>query len=292
MHSSPSSSAQAAQIRLGSQLRELREAARLSGRAFAHAAGWKSPSLVTMIEKGQRPISADHVRTWCTVCVASERRTAELLAEQVNVAGMWLTHTQLNRAGLKARQERLRDKYWQVKTHRVYQTKVIPGLLQTPDLTTEYLTQARREQHLELDDIAEAVAARTDRQRCLDRPDARWLFLLEEDVLWFWPGPLDAHRTQLQALLEAMKRPNLSLGIIPRGIHRNGVSPEESFTMSDETVVAVELVSGYLSLTQPGEIRQYGEAWARLQSIAVHGERARKLITTAIAGLDRLTGGV
>jgi Domain of unknown function (DUF5753) len=264
----------------------------MSGRDFARTAGWASPSLVTMIEKGQRSISADHVRTWCTISAASERRTAELLAEQVNVAGMWLTHTQLNRAGLKARQERLRDKYWQVHVHRVYQTKVIPGLLQTPELMTEYLTQARREQHLELDDVAEAVAARTDRQRCLDRPDAWWLFLLEEDVLWFWPGPLEAHRTQLQVLLETMKRPNLSLGIIPRGIHRNGVSPEESFTMSDETIVSVELVSSYLSFTQPGEIRQYGEAWTRLKSVAVHGDGARNLITRAITGLDRLTGSV
>ncbi|GAA1024608.1 transcriptional regulator [Acrocarpospora pleiomorpha] len=292
MHSSSSSSAQAARVRLGGQLRDLRQAAGMSGREFARAAGWASPSLVTMLEKGQRSISADHVRLWCAICAAPGHRTAELLAEQVNVAGMWLTHTQLNQAGLKARQERLRDKYWHVRLHRVYQTKVIPGLLQTPEMMTEYLTQARREQHLELDDVAEAVAARAERQRCLDRPDARWMFLLEEDVLWFWPGPLEAHRAQLQFLLESVRRPTITIGIIPRGIHRNGVNPEESFTMSDETVVSVELVSGYLSLTQPLEIRQYGEAWGRLLSLAVHGDGARNLITMAINGLDRLIARV
>ncbi|TDD73668.1 hypothetical protein [Actinomadura rubrisoli] len=38
----------------------------------------------------------------------------------------------------------------------------------------------------------------------------------------------------------------------------------EAFIMEDNRVVTVELISGYLRLTMPEEIRMYGEAWDRL----------------------------
>lgn len=86
MSSSPSSSAQAARARLGGRLRKLRTGSQLTGRAFAERAGWRSAANVTKIEKGQYAITADTVRLWCQVCGASPELTAELLAEQANVA--------------------------------------------------------------------------------------------------------------------------------------------------------------------------------------------------------------
>ncbi|MFG1999882.1 helix-turn-helix domain-containing protein [Spirillospora sp. NPDC048911] len=286
---SPSSSAQAARQRLGERLRQMRQEARISGVRFAELAGWRSSAQVSMIERGQRGITPDHVRLWCRICAKPDRVLAELLAEQRAVAGMWQTHQEGNRAGLKGRQEKLRDKYWTVRLHRVYQTKYIPGLLQTRGLMTHYLTTARLEQHLELDDVADAVEARLDRQRCLNRPDARWLFLLEEDVLWYRPAGPEIHANQLRYLLEVMRRPTVSLGVIPRDIARHGVNPEESFTMSElpgrSVVVTVELVSGTLTLTQSYETRMYAEAWERLFGLAVHGDRARALILAPLAPL-------
>ncbi|MFC5184354.1 helix-turn-helix domain-containing protein [Actinomadura harenae] len=285
MPSSSSSSAQRARQQLADQLRELRQAAGLSGVDFARQAGWRDSTKVSQIERGSRPASPADVRLWCRLTGASPHREAELLAEQRAAAGMWQTHQQLNRAGLKARQEKIRDKYWRVRRHLVYQTKYIPGLLQTQALTTHYLTTARLEQHLDLDDVADAVRSRMDRQRCLERPDARWLFLLEEDVLWYRPAPVDVHIEQLEHLLDAMQRPTVSLGVIPRNIDRHGVNPEESFTMSelpDAVTVAVELVSGTLTLTQPYETQMYAEAWARLFGLAVHGDHARALIRASL----------
>jgi transcriptional regulator with XRE-family HTH domain len=292
MPSSPSSNAQQARERLGGQLRELRTTKRIKGREFARAAGWRDATLVSAIERGRRTITADHIRLWCRVCDAPAEREAELLAEQQAAATMWQTHAQLNRAGLKGRQERLRDEYWQVRRHRVYQTKYIPGLLQTEALTSHYLTTAREEQHLTIDDVPEAVTARMQRQQCLDRPDAVWLFLLEEDVLWYRPASVQVHREQLEHLLVAMRRPTVSLAIIARDIHRHGINPEESFTMSElpgSTVVTIELVSGDLNFTQPYEVRMYLEAWERLQRIAVVGDLARALITKALQALDQVT---
>ncbi|WP_131739478.1 helix-turn-helix domain-containing protein [Actinomadura roseirufa] len=281
-----SSSAQAARQRLADQLREIREDAALTGRELARRAGWTAGvAKVSRIEHAHRPISVEDLRIWCRVCDVPEGRTAELLAELRAVANVWATHRQLNRGGLKGRQEQLRDKYWRVRRHRVYQTKVIPGLLQSRSLATAYLTQVRQEQGLAVDDVAEAVEARMQRQRCLGRPDAVWLFLLEEDVLWYRPAPASVHREQLRRLTAILGQPNVSLGVIPRDVDRRGVSPDESFTMSelpDRVLVTVELVSGDLTLTQPYETRLYAEAWDRLWSLAVHGDAVRTLVDRAL----------
>ncbi|MEV1249487.1 hypothetical protein ACIBO2_11560 [Nonomuraea sp. NPDC050022] len=39
--------------------------------------------------------------------------------------------------------------------------------------------------------------------------------------------------------------------------------------------MTVELVSGYLTITDPTEIAKYLRAWDRLHTLAVVGERAR-----------------
>jgi hypothetical protein len=198
---------------------------------------------------------------------------------------MWVTYKQANRGGLRLVQEAVRDDYEQVTLHRVYQTKVIPGLLQTAAMTTVYLRQARLEQGIAVVDVAEAVAARMDRQRVLRRPGVRWLFLLEECVLRFRAAPADIHAEQLRHLLTAMRMPYVSVGVIPQDTYRGGVCPEESFGMFDMRLVSVELISGYLHVTQPDEVRMYAETWERLQSLAVHGSRARALIEAALTAL-------
>jgi transcriptional regulator with XRE-family HTH domain len=286
MPSSASSSAQAARQRLAVQLRQLRDDAGLSGVAFAAQAGWRDSTKVSQIERGLRPASASDVQLWCRLCGASEQRTQELLAEQAAVAGMWVTYKQLNRGGLKGAQESVRSRYERLNLLRVYQTRVIPGLLQTEAYTTAALTEARRKQNVAVDDVAAAVAERMDRQRVLQRPDARFLFVLEEDVLWRRPYPRQIHADQLQQLLVRMRQPSVSLGIIPRTVDRQRTLPAESFTFSDGNRVTVELVSGYLSVTHPDEIAMYEAAWERLFALAVHGNGVIALIRQALAGLD------
>lgn len=286
MPTSPSSSAQAARQRLGGQLRDMRTAAGLTGRDFASAAGWADASSVTKIEKGQRSITSDHVRLWCRLCGATERRQTELLAEQANVAGMWLNYRQLSQVGLKGHQDRIRSLYDDVRLFREYQTKVHSGLLQTPAMAGAYLTQARLEQHLDIDDVSEAVVARMDRQTVLNRPDARWLFLIEEDVLWYRPASDEIHAEQLRHLLHVMRHPTISFGVIPRRARRGGVCPEESFVMYDRSLVAVELISGYLNLVTPYELQMYAETWDRLSALAVYGDRAAALVQEVMADLE------
>ncbi|MFA1538052.1 helix-turn-helix domain-containing protein [Actinomadura monticuli] len=290
MPSSSSSSAQAARRRLADQLRELRTAAGISGVEFARRAGWRDSTNISKIERAVRPASAEHVRLWCGICGASEQRTRELLAEQASVERMWLTYRQLNRGGLKAAQETVRDRYERVKLMRTYCTHVIPGLLQTRAYTAAALESVRVEQHVEVDDVAAAVEERMDRQRVLRRPDARFVFLLEEQVLHHRVVPVQVHAEQLLELLAVAGLPSVSLGIVPLAADRSRaghrVWPEHTFVITDSELVTVELVSGFLSVSQPTEIADYVAAWERLFGLAVHGEKARQIITSALDRLD------
>src|SRR5580658_3807135 len=156
--SSPSSSAQAARERLGAKLRELRLAAGLSGRAFAAAASCQA-SKVSQVEKGVRPSSVADVRLWCQVCAATPQQVAELIAEQAAVARLWIALRDLGRdTGLNTTQKLLSGDMWErVRLFRAYQTKVVPGLLQTRGYMAAVLTAVRAERHVEVDDAAEAV---------------------------------------------------------------------------------------------------------------------------------------
>ncbi|MCD0447660.1 helix-turn-helix transcriptional regulator [Actinocorallia sp. API 0066] len=291
MASSSSSSAQAARERLGARLRELRTGAGLSGVEFARRAGWSASAVVSQVEKGRRSITADHVRLWCSLTGASPELTAELLAEQANMAGIWLSLREHGRGlALNARQKlTIGDSMSRVTLVRTYQTKVIPGLLQTPGYMEQVLRGVRRDRRIEPDDIAEALAERLGRQRNLRRHGARFVFLLEETVLRFRQFGPDVHREQLLHLLEVMRLPTVFVAVIPMDTDRRGVRPRESFDIStfpDHEHVQVELLSGLLTLTHPEELAMYRQAWDALMSRAVHGDGVRALIGRALEALD------
>lgn len=199
---------------------------------------------------------------------------------------MWLSYRQLNQGGLRVAQQSVRDVYERARLMRFYAAKGMPGLLQTEAYTAFALRSVRMEQGVDVDDVSEAVAERMDRKSVLRRADARWLFVLEEDVLWHRTTPRAVHAEQLTHLLTAMKLPSVSLGIIPhtaeRIVNGFGVWPDESFLLTEKSLVNVELVSGYLTITQPDEIEMYARAWERLFALAVFGERVRTLIRTAL----------
>jgi transcriptional regulator with XRE-family HTH domain len=287
MARSSSSSLQAARERLGGQLRELRLAAGLSGRAFAAAAGCQA-SKVSQVEKAVRPASAADVRLWCRVAGASPQRTEELLAEQAAVARLWIAFRDLGRrTGLNATQKLLSGDMWErVRLYRAYQTKVIPGLLQTEAYMSAILASVRRERGLEVDDVAEAVAERIGRHGYLLQPGRQFVFVIEEPVLRFRPYGAVIQRAQLTHLLTAMRLPSVTLAVIPVSADRHGFRPRESFEATDESLVTIEMLTGFLSLTHPEEIRSYVTAWEQLMSIAARGKAARALIRDAIAVLD------
>lgn len=286
MPSSTSSAAQQARLALADQLRDIRLAGGLTGRALAARAGWHGVSKVSKIEHGVRPPSAEDVQAWCRVCGVPAERTEELLAEQRAVAGMWVSYQRLNRAGLRKAQESIRPVFERAALVRSYQPKIVPGLLQTAAYTAAMLEDARDRQGVHRDDVADAVAERIDRQQVLRQAGHQFVFVIEEPVLRYRVCDPAILRGQLLHLRDVAGLPQVRLGVIPVHADRCTALPREGFVMFDADLVTVELVSGVLSVTQPRQIAMYLRDFTDLARIAVYGRAARALVTDALHDLS------
>lgn len=283
MPASPSSSALAARKALAARLRDLRLDAELTVRELADRAGW-SHSKVSRIENTRTAPAPDDVRTWARVCEAGEQ-AADLVAALRAVEGMWIEWRRMERTGLRKAQESVRPLYERTRAFRSYDSWLVPGLLQTMAYTRTVLDATRKRRGL-VDDVDAAVAERMDRQHILYSGRHTFAFVLEEAVLRAGMGGREVMREQLRHLLTVGFLPNVSLGIVPMQAAREAMRPVEGFWVFDTSQVAVELVSGYLTITQPDEIEMYSQVFQELGRLAVYGERARELIHRAIATLE------
>ncbi|MGH3930169.1 MAG: helix-turn-helix domain-containing protein [Pseudonocardiaceae bacterium] len=286
MTKASSSSAQAARQRLADQLREIRLDAKLSGRALAARAAWHGGSKISKIEHGVRSPSAEDIQDWCRVCGIGEGRAAELIAELRAVESTWLDWKRAERTGLLHLHVQMRSIFERTRLLRAYSSKIVPGLLQTADYTTAVLSAIRDSRAVPVDDVAATVAERMNRQHILREGDHRFVFLAEEAVLRYRVGDVIMMIDQLHHLKEVATLSSLSFGIIPGDADRSVQCPAESFTMFDRRRVSVELISGYLTVTQPGEIERHEKVFADLLALTVVGKNARTLIDKAIRELE------
>ena len=127
---------------------------------------------------------------------------------------------------------------------------------------------------------------RADRLRLLREGDHRFFVVIEESVPRNMIGGTEVMAGQLGHLITVASLPSVSLGVIPMGLERDVVWPVEDFWIFDDRQVNVELVSGWLTLTQPREIAMYAKAFSDLSDLAVRGAKARALITKAIDSLS------
>jgi transcriptional regulator with XRE-family HTH domain len=275
---SASSSAQQARQALAERLAELCRDAGLTGLDLAERCGW-SRSKSSRIMNARTPPSADDIRAWCQACGA-EDQTEDLIASLRTAEGMWVNWRRMERAGLKQAQEARLPLYRRTRRFRSYSSWLVPGMIQTQSYTTAALLAIQRRRGL-VDDVADAVAARMRRQRVLYEGDRQFAFLVEESVLRSGIGGPEVMSEQLRHLMSTAALPHVSLGVVPMRPDRERW-PAEGFWIYDTAQVNVELISGYLTITQPSEVAMYAETFAELAALAVYGAAARALIASAL----------
>jgi transcriptional regulator with XRE-family HTH domain len=278
-----SSSAWQARQTLGARLGELRRDAELTARELAKRCGWHE-SKVSRIEHAKTAPSADDIRAWCEHCGALDQ-VDDLVAFLRSVEGMFIEWRRIDRTGQRHAQESVLSLVQRTRTFRAYSSWLIPGAVQTPDYTRAVLRAIAKRRDLP-DDAEEAAAARGDWLRLLREGDRRVDVLIEESALRTVIGGAEVMAGQLGYLITVGSLPSVSLGIIPMGLDRDAEWPVEDFWILDDTRVSVELVSGWLTITQPREIAMYAQVFARLSDLAVAGVQARRLITAAIDALQ------
>ncbi|MEU2434020.1 helix-turn-helix transcriptional regulator [Streptomyces sp. NPDC007861] len=278
---SASSSVQQARQVLADRLGEIRRDAGLTGRDIARLCGWHA-SKSSRIENARTPPSADDIRAWCAACGA-EGQAEDLIASLRAVEGMFVGWRRMERAGLRQAQEARLPLYERTHRFRSYSSWLVPGMIQTHAYTTAALRAIQQRRGL-VDDVADAVEARMERQRVLYQGDRRFAFLVEESVLRSGIGGSEVMVGQLGHLITIGSLPNVSMGVVPMRPDR-ARWPVEGFWLYDAAQVNVELVSGYLTITQPSEVAMYAETFAELAELAVYGADARALITAAMDAL-------
>jgi transcriptional regulator with XRE-family HTH domain len=279
-----SSSAHALLAALGHRLREVREDAGLSQRDMATTLGWHSSKL-SKIEHGKQSPTVADVTAWCAACGTPDL-APELLAQQRAVHEMFTQWRRMEANGLADAQKSVID-LWQATTRfHAYDAWMIPGIFQTRGYTATVLRTIQAMRAVPVDDVEEAVEVRMRRQDILHAPGKQFAVILEESVLHHRITDPAVMVGQLGHLLAVSVLPNVVLGIIPMDVERRRW-PVEGFWMFDERRVDVELVSGWLSITQPHELALYQQAYTDLAALAFHGTDARRLVTAALAAAER-----
>ncbi|OLE22425.1 MAG: transcriptional regulator [Actinobacteria bacterium 13_1_20CM_3_71_11] len=279
-----SSSVRLARQALADRLREIRVQAGLTAKDLADGAGWHRTKVSKLEHAATSPTAAD-IRTWCNLCGVSDL-AHELVHELQAADSLWLDWRRMERAGLKPAQESVRQLYENTRLFRFYTSQLIPGPVQTAEYVHALLSTIRDRRGL-IDDVADAVAERMDRQRSLFAGDHRFAVLLEEATLYHRIGGVEVLAGQLRHLFSVADLPAVSLGVIPRIADRSVMWPVEMFFIFDDRQVNVELVSGFLTITQPREIAMYVKGFAQLATSAVYGASAKQLITDALQELGR-----
>lgn len=268
----------ARQRTLGAMLRRLRKQAGLSGNVLAGLLD-VSQSHLSRIELGGAAATREFVASWLdhTGAGAADRVTATELAD--SVAAQFGSWREALAGGLVKIQREAAVAESASRTRLTYLPLFVPGLLQTPEYA-HHLVAGDMPDRL---DIAEAVAARMQRQSVLaDRSKVlRWV--IGEAGLRWRMGPQGVMLAQLDRLASLASERHLDLRVLPftrtaPGWHDHGFTVLADRTDGEPDLVNVELLTGPLNIRDPDQVREYREAYERLAELAVGGDEAVRLI--------------
>src|SRR5690606_5454980 len=117
------------------------------------------------------------------------------------------------RPGLRRHQREILELDAKTRLFRVFESTVVPGLLQTPDYAKSQLAQGVV-LHGAANDVNQAVQARMKRQELLYREDKRFHFIITEAALRIRLVPRHVMLAQLDRLVSLSTLPNVRFGII------------------------------------------------------------------------------
>jgi hypothetical protein len=198
----------ALRIMLGAHLRRMREEADIS----RSDAGWAirgSESKISRLELGRVGFKVRDVDDLLTLYKLEDPAERERLLNP----GWWQRYDDLTPTwfhsylGLEVAAQLI----------RTYEVQFVPGLLQTPDYARAVVQLGRGERVLPEAELERLVTLRSSRQEILTRDErpARLWAVVDEAVLRRPIGGWAVLRAQLEYLVEASRKPNVTLQILP-----------------------------------------------------------------------------
>jgi transcriptional regulator with XRE-family HTH domain len=164
-----------------------------------------------------------------------------------------------------------------------FETRLIPGLLQTEEYARAIFTGGRPDRFEEL------VAARLNRQRVLtgEKPPRLWAIMDENALRTNFGGPF-VMRAQLARLLEAAEVPRIVLQVVPNDV-RMHASYWPFWTLSFDEGPDVLYVDGFYQgelRAEPEALRAAHETYDLLRAMALSPDASINLITSIMKDLN------
>lgn len=252
-----------------------------------------SQSKISKIENARVGVSVGDVAAWARAAGIDEAGTADLSRR----AGYALTETLWDRdlapGDIVVRQHDVAALEAAATSVHVYQTAIVPGLLQTAEYARRIFA-ALNSRPGEL-----AVAARIERQSIL-YTDKELTFLLAASVLDDIPGPRSLALAQLDRLRNLQTLRNVHLGLV-RHPGRQAIWIGHAFALYEGLqdgagLVSVETLTTHLNISDGADVETYRATYRELRRIAEFGRPVEAAIERAMreraAEADRTEAGV
>ncbi|MCA2220575.1 helix-turn-helix domain-containing protein [Nonomuraea aurantiaca] len=266
---------QQARVDLGSQLRQLREAAHLSGKELAERLRWQ-PSKVSRLENARQTATEDDVVVWAAAVHAPSETADDLIRQSIALLERHDDWKQRHRSGLAALQEDIRDLEARTKLFRVFEPAIVIGLLQTSEYARHVFRKVKR-LYSAADQIDAAVRVRMQRQEILYDRSRTFRFVVTESALRTRIAPLDVMHGQLDRLLAVSTLPNVEFGVIPFSTEIPS-SPINGFWIYNEAMIGLATMTKDLVLRDPDDIAFYVRAFEDYAKCAEFDEAGRDVI--------------
>ncbi|HET9138006.1 helix-turn-helix transcriptional regulator [Actinophytocola sp.] len=253
--------------RLASELRRLREAARLT----IDEVGEKlecSASKISRIETGHVGVTPRDVRDMLELYALPEdqREVLVQLAREARKKGWWHAYNEVFTGAFVGLES-------DASSLRAYQALLVPGLLQTEDYTRAVIKAIAPDHSDEI--VERRVTARQSRQKLLTdpQPPEYWV-IMDEAVLNRTVGGKEVMRGQLLRLLETAEMPHVTLQVLPfdAGAHAGMEGPFMILgfpEQADPDVVYVENTTAGSYLEEPSDVHRYTLMFDHLRATAL-----------------------
>jgi transcriptional regulator with XRE-family HTH domain len=273
-------------ILVGTQLRRLREQCGMS-RAAAADLIRGSEAKISRLELGRTGFKQRDVVDLLSaygVTEDAEREAVLGLARRANEPGWWQSYNDVMPGWL----EMYVGLEQAASVIRGYEPQFVPGLLQTEAYAQAVIEQGQVARPA---DVKERVALRMRRQHLLNNPGAPdfWV-VIDEAVLRRTMGDTEVMRSQLDHLLSMMKRPRVTVQIIP--FTRSGqVATGGPFTLLRfaepdlPDIVYLEQLTSAFYVDKREDVETYLELIDRLSVTALTPDESADVVAAARATL-------
>lgn len=201
----------ALRIALGTQLRRLREASRITAEAAGYAIRG-SCAKISRMELGRVSFKERDVADLLTlygITDEQERATFLAMTRQANAPGWWHRYSDI----LPSWFEMYLGLEQASSVIRAYEPQLVPELLQTPEIARTLIKLGQPSGST--DDIERRITLRIARQEVLTQPAAPSLWaVIDESALWRL-RTRSAMRAQIQHLIDMAELPHITLQLVP-----------------------------------------------------------------------------